>query len=137
MSKSLYEIILARECEDAGLPAPVLQFKAIPGRNFTWDMAWPEYHLLVEVQGGIWARKSGHNTGYGITRDAVKTAWACAAGYRSLLIPTKWIDENVAVKVIRAGLHASLILMSDIKPERLLPPRAKKTKEIDYGEENG
>lgn len=80
----------------AGLPDPVREFKAILGRRFRWDFAWPEHKLLVEVQGGIWQR-GGHSTGKGITRDAEKLNLASLAGYRSLAFTADQIRGGQAL----------------------------------------
>jgi len=48
------ERALATQMRAAGLPEPVAQFEAVPGREFRWDFAWPGHKLLVEVNGGTW-----------------------------------------------------------------------------------
>ena len=65
------EDLLALHIRQTGLPIPVRELVAVPGRRFRWDFAWPDHRLLVEVQGGTWA-KGAHSTGKGIQRDIEK-----------------------------------------------------------------
>ena len=49
-------------CTVFNLPTPTPQYKAIPGRRFRFDFAWPEHRLLVEIQEetahGHWRKQS-------------------------------------------------------------------------------
>ena len=49
-------------CTVFNLPTPVPQYRAIPGRRFRFDFAWPEHRLLVEIQEetahGKWRKQS-------------------------------------------------------------------------------
>ena len=51
-------------------------------RKWRLDFAWPRQRVAVEIQGGIWMRKGGHNTGRGISRDAEKLNEAQFLGWR-------------------------------------------------------
>ena len=53
---SSLEDLLALHIKQTRLPNPVREFSAIPERRFRWDFAWPDRRLLVEVQGGTWAK---------------------------------------------------------------------------------
>lgn len=101
---SLYETVLLHDILDDGLPEPVQQFRAIPGRKFEWDLAWPLMHLLLEVQGGFHQAKSAHNYGSGLFRDAYKSSLAAIFGYRVLIIPTSWVEDRRAIIILRAAL---------------------------------
>ena len=47
-----------------GMGAGIKQRLADAGLNdYRFDFAWPDIKLAVEVNGGIWMGKSGHNTG--------------------------------------------------------------------------
>ena len=53
----------------------------IPGRRFKFDFLIENTNLVIEIQGGTWARKkSGHNSGVGIRRDCEKSNLAQAHG---------------------------------------------------------
>ena len=83
---------------------PETEFRAIPARRWRWDFAWPDHHLLVEVQGGIW-RKGGHSTGKGITRDAEKMNAATLAGWNVLACTADHIKDGKAIQWIRKALE--------------------------------
>jgi very-short-patch-repair endonuclease len=48
------------------IPQPVAEFKfAAPDRKWAIDWAWPEHHLAVEIEGGVWAGgRHIHPTGF-------------------------------------------------------------------------
>lgn len=88
----------------AGLPAPKTEYRAIPERRFRWDMAFRESLILVEIQGGTWA-KGGHSTGLGITRDAEKANLATLNGWRLLFFTTEMVRDGRALKTIQQALE--------------------------------
>ena len=99
------EALLATQLALAGLKGVKTQFKAIPGRQFKWDFAFPESRLLIEVQGGTFSRKkSGHKTGMGINRDCEKSNLAVIAGWRVLAFDTKHIHSGQALAWIQLAL---------------------------------
>lgn len=57
------------------------------------DFAWPGAQVGLEVQGGIWV-KSGHSTGTGIDRDAVKSFVAQADGWVLLAFTEKMFTQQ-------------------------------------------
>lgn len=81
----------------AGITEPYRQFKAIEGRKFAWDFAWPDYKLLVEVNGGTWV-KSGHSSGSGLNRDATKGNLAAINGWFTMTFTGDHIDDGTALK---------------------------------------
>lgn len=93
----------------AKLPTPEREFRAVPGRAFRFDFAWPESRLLVEVQGGAWGTKkggkTGHNTGVGINRDCEKSNLATLAGWRVLSVTTNHIRSGQALRWVQEALE--------------------------------
>jgi hypothetical protein len=63
--------------------------------------------VAVEVTGGIWMAKSGHNTGGGINRDCLKLSMAAAVGWRCLPITREMIESGEAVRLIGLALGVS------------------------------
>jgi len=100
-----WEERLARELVLEGIPQPERQFKAIPGRQFAFDLAFPEWKVLVEVQGGIWLPQTGHTSGQGLMRDIEKTTLAQLHGYIIVLVSPDHIKNGLAHKWIRAALE--------------------------------
>lgn len=105
--ESELEMMLYTRLERAGLPLGVGQYKIAPGRQFTWDRCWPEHRVCVEVHGGIWMDKSGHNTGAGLERDCLKASMAGALGWRFLPVTRKMIEDGTAIDLIRQALGAT------------------------------
>lgn len=93
-----------------GLPHYETQFSYASPRGFKADVAFPEYKLLIEAEGGVWGRISGHNSGSGIESDCERTNAATIAGYSQLRFTTqtlrdypKYCRECVTLALRRAG----------------------------------
>lgn len=93
------EIKYERLLVGAGIPYQK-QVSPIPGRRFAWD--FQVGNMLIEIQGGIWKGKSGHNTGRGITRDCEKANLATAHGFFTMFFTGKMIDSGEALKLTKA-----------------------------------
>lgn len=52
------------------------------------DRAYPRAKVYVEIHGGVWLRKSGHNTGKGLTRDYSKQNMAVVLGWIPFVLTT-------------------------------------------------
>lgn len=84
--------------------------KVIPGRRFSFDFGHHESRVLIEIQGGIWMRKSGHNTGAGILRDCIKNNLAILNGWVVFMIPSNLINAEycgIIEETIKSRLHES------------------------------
>lgn len=103
MAQSHLERALLSQIKLLKLPIPELEFKAIEGRRFRFDMAWPDHSLLCEVQGATWV-KGGHSTGTGIERDAEKNNLAVLNGWRVLIVTKDHINRGEAVLWIKQAL---------------------------------
>ena len=85
----------------------VREYMFAPPRRFRGDFAWPAQKLIVEVQGGIWARgKAAHSSGAGVSRDAEKLNTATLAGWRVLQVTSDHIKSGQAVDWIRTALDS-------------------------------
>ncbi|MFA5458313.1 MAG: DUF559 domain-containing protein [Synergistaceae bacterium] len=105
MSKSTLEAELALQIRALGLPEPVREYRAIPGRKFRYDFCWEKERLLVEVNGGTYT-KGAHSTGQGIARDYEKANLATLDGWRVLMFDGKAVKNGEAVETIRKALEA-------------------------------
>jgi very-short-patch-repair endonuclease len=99
------ERALATQIKQHGLPEPKEQFM-LPesARKYRWDFAWPQYRLVVEVNGGIWV-PSEHSTGTGIKRDYDKNNEGELCGYSQLTFDSGAIDDGSAVLLIQKFMH--------------------------------
>ena len=103
---SALEDTLAAHIKLLGLPEPIREYVAIPGRRFRWDFAWPNFRLLLEVQGGTWGKggKGGagaHSGGVAASRDCEKGNLATCAGWRTLSVTTDQIRKGQAVRFLQ------------------------------------
>jgi len=105
VSKSALEAELALQIRALGLPEPVREYRAIPGRKFRYDFCWEKERLLVEVNGGTYT-KGAHSTGQGIARDYEKANLATLDGWRVLMFDGKAVKNGEAVETIRKALEA-------------------------------
>jgi hypothetical protein len=71
-------------CRHNGYPIPVAEHQFHPTRKWRFDVAFIDLKVAVELQGGVWKSKSGHNTGVGITKDTEKACNAAVMGWRVL-----------------------------------------------------
>lgn len=103
---SILEDTLLYQIKALGLPEPIREYRAIPGRRFKWDFCWDDedQRLLVEIQGGTYV-KSGHSTGKGIARDMEKLNLATLAGWRVMQFDRKMIENGTAVEMIKKALE--------------------------------
>ena len=85
------------------LPPPNREFKAIEGRRFRWDLAWPDQSLLCEINGATWV-KGGHSTGVGIARDYEKANLATLQGWRVLQFTGDHVRSGQAALWIKEAL---------------------------------
>ena len=93
------EEMFALQCEQAGLPTPLREYAAVPGRRFRWDFAWPDQRVLVELNGGTYAHM-GHSTGTGIARDYEKSNLAVLAGWKAFAFDRRMVEAGTALELI-------------------------------------
>lgn len=66
---------------------PVLAVPDSQKRLYRYDFVWSDVRVCVEVQGGLYQDKSGHNTANGIMRDIEKLSYAVQNNYVLVQIP--------------------------------------------------
>ena len=76
------------------------EYKFHPIRMWRADFALPEYHVLVEVQGGIYKPHTGHNTPSGLIRDYKKANEAAILGWCYLQFDRAAIESGEALNTI-------------------------------------
>lgn len=103
---------LAQAMTDEGdIPEWVPQYKFNqPTNQMTFDFAWPEYKVAIEVNGGQWSSgKMGHNSGMGVERDARKQNYAALQGWLLLIFVTDHIEKKMSqytIPAVREALRA-------------------------------
>ena len=100
MPASELEKTLLFQVHNCHIPVPETEWKAVAGRKFRWDLAWPEFHLLVEIQGGTWG-KGAHSTGSGLHRDYEKLNLATLAGFQCFMFDSDMVKSGQAINTIK------------------------------------
>lgn len=71
-----------------------------PERKWRFDFANTEHRIAVEIDGGIFGKKSGHNTGSGILRKMEKMNEAQRLGWRVFSFSTGQVSTGEAVNYL-------------------------------------
>ena len=80
------------------------EYKFHSKRRWRLDFAWIDQKIGVEVEGGIWLPRSGHNTGVGISRDVEKGNALTLLGWKLIRVTGKMIKNGEALNIIESIL---------------------------------
>lgn len=102
--KPEYEKQLAHQCVQAGLPKPVLELRFAKDmkpkpRQWRFDLAWPEYMVACEIEGGIWVN-GAHTRGKHFESDIEKYNTAQELGWTVYRCIPKHVKNGDAVALI-------------------------------------
>ena len=91
-------------CKTNGYPVPVPEHPLLAslGRKHLGDICWLDEKIVVEVQGGTWMKKGGHNTGAAIQDDYEKWCLAATLGWRVLPCTYKQFNSGQVYKWLEA-----------------------------------
>ena len=108
MTRSNAEESLATLLRWHGLPAPQREYPFAKelGRRFRADFAYPDAHLLIEVDGGSFVA-GRHSRGTGFELDAEKASLAATLGYRVIRVTPRHIADGRAITWIKAALEVA------------------------------
>jgi len=93
----------AAQIKRYGLPEPVreYQFEDTPVA-WRWDFAWPQYKLLIEINGGIYQDPpTGHRSIRGLLRDYAKLNAATQRHWWSMSFDNKAVESGEAVLTVQ------------------------------------
>ena len=85
-----------RQCQLAGLPSPVAEFRFHPVRKWRFDFAFVEAKLAVEVDGGAFVQ-GRHTRGAGWLKDQEKLNTAVVMGWRVLHVTPQQVTDGTAL----------------------------------------
>jgi very-short-patch-repair endonuclease len=93
------QIVLAK------LPIPERQYKFDESRKWAVDFAWPDYGLVMEVEGGIWlqaedGRSTGHAHPIRFMKDIEKYNALAMAGFFLLRATPDQVKDQTAITVL-------------------------------------
>lgn len=92
--EDLVAAAVADWCGRNGLPFPVRQLRAIPGRKLAFDLAWPAAKVAVEFDGGTYSG-GRHVRPDGFERDHVKRALAQLDGWIVLCVTYRQFHKGL------------------------------------------
>lgn len=98
----LEQHLATRMTQHGGIPAWQAQYRWHPDHEWRADFAWPDYGLMVEVDGGTWSRRGlpSHSSGAGIARDMHKANEAALSGWQLLRFDSRMVRDDHAVDAI-------------------------------------
>lgn len=87
------------------IPAYTMEYKFCEWRSWRADIAWPELHLLLEVEGGTKnAARSRHTTSVGYDEDCVKYSTASILGYRLIRCTGRMVVDGEGLTMLLYSL---------------------------------
>ena len=76
------------------------EYVFLKGRRFRFDFAWPQLHIAVEVEGGVWTG-GRHTRGKGYTRDLEKYNLATLHGWKVYRFTTQDVTSGKAIAFMK------------------------------------
>jgi len=76
------------------------EFRFHHKRMWRLDFAHIQSKTAIEIQGGVWMAKGGHNTGKGISRDCEKGNEAKFLGWTVFHLTSEMITEEMVQRII-------------------------------------
>jgi len=96
---SVLENEFAFQIKASGLPAPEREYRFMTTRRFRFDFCWPVFRVVVEIEGGTWAR-GRHTRGSGFEKDCEKYAEALIAGWSVLRVTGAMVEDGRAINYL-------------------------------------
>lgn len=106
---------LQRACVLTGLPRPVLEYRFCHDRLWRFDLAWPDYLLAAEIDGGVFTG-GRHVRGAGFKADSEKFSEAVCRGWRVLRLLPPDVTSGRALAWCRFALGWRSVLITDPDP---------------------
>lgn len=85
-----------RQCQLAGLPVPVAEYRFHPSRRWRFDYAWPDRSIAVEVDGAVFTG-GRHTRGSGYEKDLEKLNEAICLGWQVVRVSTGMVRDGRAL----------------------------------------
>lgn len=95
--------LLCKYLKLVGIQGWTREYKAIPGRQFRIDIAFPELKVAVEVMGGTWS-DGRHTRGAGYATDCEKACLLAGLGWRYLPVTSEQVRTGQALKWVEKAL---------------------------------
>jgi hypothetical protein len=107
MSSSYLERITDALIAEAGLPQPIREFRFHETRRWRCDYMWMigSKKIILEIEGGVFMKKSRHTSGAGFTADCEKYNEAVLAGFIVLRVTKYHLISGQAVRWVKRALE--------------------------------
>lgn len=101
----------------AGLPEPAMEYRFLSGRRFAFDLAWPEYRVAAEQDGGIFGKgkpcplckrkpPAGHSSVERLLSDMEKLNLAALGGWLVVRFLPSQVETGSALGLVEQALRA-------------------------------
>lgn len=90
---------LSTQLKAAKLPGPVSEYRFAPPRRWRFDLAWPEFMVALEIEGGVW-KYGRHNRGKGYIGDMEKYNNATLLGWRVIRVTHDQLRDGTALRYL-------------------------------------
>ena len=104
-ASGLKQAIFARLCAEAGLPAPVVEYRFHEQRRWRFDYAWVDTKVALEVEGGIFVQ-GRHSRGAGMLADMEKYSTAASMGWLIIRRTPSDLTSKQTIEFIKAAMVA-------------------------------
>jgi len=82
----------------------VREYHFHPERKWRFDFAWPVARCAIEIHGGLWAKRGGHTSGKGVSRDCEKLTEAALLGWRVFVLTKEMSEDRSLLRRIGASI---------------------------------
>lgn len=94
-------IAFDRQCQLAGVPRPVAEYRFHPTRRWRFDWAFLDARLAIETEGAAFKAGGGrHTRGAGFRADLEKYAEATILGWRVIRVLPEQIANGAALTLV-------------------------------------
>ncbi len=98
------ELQVEAQLKQSGLPKFEREHRFHPTRKWRFDFSWPEIHLALEIEGGVYSARSGHRSYAGTQRDIEKYNEATLLGWRVVRVSRPQVDNDEVVTLIKRAM---------------------------------
>ena len=104
--KSKLEEAFAETLLQHKLPTSITQYRFASPRRWSFDFAWPDMRIVVEIEGGTWVN-GRHSTGIGFGKDCEKYNAATLMGWRVFRFTTNHLKTLYPIQLLKSCLMPS------------------------------
>lgn len=88
-----------------GCPYPELEYQFRSDRLWRFDLCWPNFGVVAEIEGGVY--RGRHTSAAGFQADAIKYAAAAIMGYAVIRITPGMIKDGIGAIFVAELLRIS------------------------------